>query len=51
MIRDAIYPIRMRNLIHGRNEDKILSYVDLWAIEDDVAIGVSCSATMGFEIK
>jgi len=51
MIKDAIYPIRMRNLIQGRNEDKILSYIDLWAIEDDVAIGVSGAATMGFEIK
>jgi len=51
MIKDTIYPIRMRNLIQGRNEDKILSYVDLWAIEDDVAIGVSGSATMGFEIR
>src|SRR3989338_5665124 len=51
MIRDAIYPIRMRNLIQGRNEEKILSYIDLWAIEDDVAIGVSGSATMGFELR
>jgi len=51
MIKDSIYPIRLRNLIQGRNEDQILSYVDLWAIEDDLAIGVSGSATIGFEIR
>ena len=51
MIKDVIFPIKMRNLIQGRSEDQILSYVDLWAIENDITVGVSGSATMGFELK
>ena len=51
MMKDTVYPIKIRNLIQGRNEAQILSYVDLWAIEDDIAIGVSGAATIGFEIR
>jgi len=51
VIQDLVSPIRIRNLIQGKREDSLLSYIDLWAIQENVAFGVSGSATVGFALK
>jgi len=50
MIQDLVSPLRVRNLIQGKREDSFLSYIDLWAIEENAGLGVSGSATIGFEL-
>ena len=51
MIQDLVSPIRIRNLIQGKREDSLLSYIDLWAIQENTAFGVSGSALAGFALK
>lgn len=50
MIQDLVSPIRVRNLLQGKREDSFLSYIDLWAIEEDTVFGVSGSAAIGYEL-
>ncbi len=50
MMLDLVNPIRLRNLLQGKREDSFLSYIDLWAIQENAVFGVSGSAALGFEL-